>query len=77
MAHKCGFTLKALLGTLKANGFKAIAGGRREGPAFDLWALASKEAMSDEEIRKLAARMLPEGPFVAPSSAARDTAVGR
>jgi hypothetical protein len=39
MAHKCGFTLKALFGTLRANGFKAIAGGRREGPAFDLWAL--------------------------------------
>ncbi len=60
MAHKCGFTLKVLLGTLRGNGFKAVAGARRAGPNFDLWALASKRTMSEEDIRNLAGEMLPK-----------------
>ena len=41
MAHHCGFTLKVLIGTLKTNGFAAVAGKRRP-PAFDLWVVACK-----------------------------------
>lgn len=58
MAHKCGFTLKVLCATLQANGFGAVAGKRRPG-AFDLWVVASKSAMTGEEIRELAGRFLP------------------
>jgi predicted SAM-dependent methyltransferase len=59
MAHHCGFTLKVLLGTLKSNGFQAVAGQRRPA-AFDLWVLASKCAMTDENIRGLAETFLPK-----------------
>jgi hypothetical protein len=41
MAHHCGFTLKALLATLRASGFNMVAGLAR--PKYlDLWAVASK-----------------------------------
>ena len=58
MAHHCGFTLKVLIGTLKSNGFLAVAGKRRPA-AFDLRVCASKQAMSDEQIRELAGKVLP------------------
>ncbi|HYD60224.1 MAG TPA: methyltransferase domain-containing protein [Noviherbaspirillum sp.] len=58
MAHKCGFTLKVLLATLKANGFSAFAGKRRP-VAFDLWAIAGKESMSDAALENLAKTYLP------------------
>mgnify|MGYP001618292739 FL=1 len=58
MAHHCGFTLKVLIGTLKTNGFAAVAGKRRP-PAFDLWVVASKRAMTDEAMRELAGKVLP------------------
>lgn len=58
MAHHCGFTLSALLGTLQGNGFSAVAGLRRP-TGFDLWAVASKAAMTDEEVRALAGEYLP------------------
>lgn len=58
MAHHCGFTLKVLLSTLRANGFKATAGLRRPG-AFDLWVVATKEAMDDDDIKALGKKLLP------------------
>ena len=58
MAHHCGFTLKVLIGTLQSNGFAAVAGKRRAA-AFDLWVVAGKGAMTDEELRGLAGRFLP------------------
>ena len=58
MAHHCGFTLKVLIGTLKANGFRAVAGIRRPA-AFDLWVVATKGAVSDAELRTLAGKVLP------------------
>jgi protein O-GlcNAc transferase len=58
MAHKCGFTLKVLLAALQAQGFQTIAGKRRTA-AFDLWAVASKAALDDDEVRQLAAHHLP------------------
>ncbi len=58
MAHHCGFTLKVLSGTLQSNGFAAVAGKRRP-QAFDLWVVASKQALTDEQIKELAVRVLP------------------
>jgi protein O-GlcNAc transferase len=58
MAHKCGFTLKVLLATLRENGFTSWAGKRRP-LAFDLWAIASKVPLDELQIRDLAARYLP------------------
>lgn len=58
MAHRCGFTLKVLLGTLQAAGFtKAI--GRRRPQAFDLWAVASVAEMDDAKLRELAREFFP------------------
>jgi SAM-dependent methyltransferase len=58
MAHHCGFTEKALSGTLIAGGFKSVISSRRA-PAFALWALASKEASSEPELRDLAMAHFP------------------
>jgi len=58
MAHRCGFTMKALLGTLKAAGFRAIAGKRRT-KAFDLWAVASAEALDKDQLARLVGQWLP------------------
>lgn len=54
MAHRCGFTEKVLSATLQASGFLQIASMKRGSPYFDLWALASKKSISDEELRNLA-----------------------
>lgn len=58
MAHHCGFTLKVLIGTLKANGFFSVVGKRRL-TAFDLWVVATKSSMGEAEIRELAGKVLP------------------
>ncbi len=50
MAHRCGFTQKVLRGTLQALGFKSVATMARGYPYFDLWAIACKEALSDEAL---------------------------
>ena len=55
MSHRCGFTQKVLTGTLQASGFKSVASMARGYPYFDLWAVASKEALSEEQIKVLAA----------------------
>ena len=54
MAHRCGFTQSVLAATLKASGFASVASMRRSGPNFDLWALASKCARSEDEMKQLA-----------------------
>jgi predicted SAM-dependent methyltransferase len=54
MAHRCGFTQKVLRGTLQAAGFKSVATLSRGYPYFDLWAVASKQAISEEQMRSLA-----------------------
>ena len=58
MAHKCGFTLKSLTAALQASGFQTIAGKRRI-QGLDLWVVASKVAMGEAQMRKLAGRVLP------------------
>ncbi|MFZ2124787.1 class I SAM-dependent methyltransferase [Rhodoferax sp.] len=58
MAHRCGFTQKLLVGTLQAAGFAAVASKVR--PAnFDLWALASKSARNEVDMRALASAHFP------------------
>lgn len=59
MAHRCGFTLKVLLGTLKVGGFGSMAGKRRQAPAFDLWAAATRTATDPETLKRLAAAHFP------------------
>ena len=54
MAHRCGFTERVLTGTLKTAGFASVASIKRGAPFFDLWALASKTPLSEEEIKSMA-----------------------
>ena len=54
MAHRCGFTQKVLTATLKACGFKSVASKSRGYPHFDLWAVASKQELTKEQIKALA-----------------------
>ena len=56
MAHRCGFTQKVLVGTLRAAGFQMVASKRREHPAYDLWAVATKSPMSEEDLLSLASK---------------------
>ena len=58
MAHRCGFTLQVLADTLQACGFARSAGTARS-ETFDLWMVASKAALSDDDIRALAVLHLP------------------
>ena len=61
MAHRCGFTRKVLHATLQAAGFAAVATlARARAPFFDLWALASKSARTDDQMRELAAQHFPQ-----------------
>jgi ubiquinone/menaquinone biosynthesis C-methylase UbiE len=60
MAHRCGFTKKVLTGTLQSCGFQAVATlARGRAPFFDLWAVASKSARSETQMRELARLHLP------------------
>jgi hypothetical protein len=58
MAHRCGFTQKVLVATLKAAGFASIASARRPA-AFDLWVLASKLKLENETLQQLALSHFP------------------
>ena len=59
MAHRCGFTNKVLIGTLRRGGFASVAAASRGHPCFDLWAVASKSELSHEDLRKLAGEHFP------------------
>jgi predicted SAM-dependent methyltransferase len=58
MAHRCGFTKKVLVQTLRAAGFASVAAMVRV-KSFDLWAVASKSLRSREEMQALAREHLP------------------
>lgn len=61
MAHRCGFTQKVLHGVMLAAGFKRVATiARGYHPYFDLWAIATKNDGSDEELRLLASQHFPQ-----------------
>jgi predicted SAM-dependent methyltransferase len=55
MAHRCGFTQKVLTATLQLAGFAAVGCSQRGHPCYDLYAVATKAAMSDLDLRTLAA----------------------
>jgi hypothetical protein len=60
MAHRCGFTQRVLDGTLRSCGFQAVATtARGHAPYFDLFALASKSARSEEQMRQMAVLHFP------------------
>jgi len=60
MAHRCGFTKRVLDGTLRASGFQTVASmARGYAPFFDLFALASKSARTEAQIRALAQLHFP------------------
>ena len=52
MSHRCGFTKKTLTADLQAAGF-AVVGVIDRPEHFDLWAIASKKAMTQEEFIEL------------------------
>ncbi len=54
MAHRCGFTQKVLTATLQASGFKSVATTARGYPYFDLWAVASKKEISEDQMKAIA-----------------------
>ena len=58
MAHRCGFTETVLRGTLGAHGFASVATMRRPA-AYDLWAIASIPALSEERLRDIAQSHFP------------------
>ena len=58
MAHRCGFTRKTLAHTLQLAGFKSVATLVRP-KAFDLWACASKSALTEAEMKALAQLHFP------------------
>jgi len=59
MAHKCGFTLKVLMGTLRAASFVKVAGLKRGHPFYDLWVVASKANVEEKQLRNLALSHFP------------------
>jgi hypothetical protein len=60
MSHRCGFTKKVLIATLRSAGFQSIAAMARPN-CFDLWALASKSPMNEADLLELAKDHFPAG----------------
>ena len=58
MSHRSGVTQKTLIGTFKHFDFKSVAGSRREA-YFDLFCLASKKELAEEELIGLAKSHFP------------------
>lgn len=61
MAHRCGFTERVLVGTLRAHGFASVASRRRGHPFYDLWAAATVAPRDEIHLRALAADHIPAG----------------
>jgi len=59
MSHRCGFTEKVLIGTLRSCGFKTVASKRRAHPYYDLYAVATKADMQETDLRALAVQHIP------------------
>jgi ubiquinone/menaquinone biosynthesis C-methylase UbiE len=58
MAHRCGFTQRSLSNSLKQSGYASVAALRRA-KSFDLWAIASKNKRTEDEMRLLAKEHFP------------------
>jgi SAM-dependent methyltransferase len=59
MAHRCGFTEKVLIGTLRSSGFSIVASRKRAHPHYDLYAVATKGSMTEADVRALAGAHFP------------------
>ncbi|MDA8920718.1 class I SAM-dependent methyltransferase [Gammaproteobacteria bacterium] len=59
MSHRSGFTQKTLSGTFRNAGFKSVAVARREAQ-FDLFCLASKKELAENELITLAKQHFPQ-----------------
>jgi len=59
MSHRCGFTQKVLVATFQGAGFKKMASTERNHPYYDLWIVAAKEDLKDEELFELAQLHFP------------------
>lgn len=59
MAHRCGFTQNVLIATLREAGFARVVSGARPHPHYDLWAVATKAELNEDELRKIALPHLP------------------
>lgn len=60
MAHRCGFTEKVLISTLRGLGFSTVISTRRVAPFYDLFAVATKMLKSEVEMHALAAEHFPK-----------------
>jgi predicted SAM-dependent methyltransferase len=58
MAHRSGFTLSSLMAAVQAAGFPSCLAVRRES-AYDLWIFASKQVLSEAELRIYSRDFLP------------------
>ena len=58
MAHHTGFTLRTLVDSVRAAGFRSVA-GRSRNTFFDLWIVASKVLLQEDEITRLSETYLP------------------
>ncbi|MGZ4957167.1 MAG: class I SAM-dependent methyltransferase [Methylobacter sp.] len=59
MAHHTGFTLRTLVETVRDAGFRSVAGRRRD-TSFDLWVVAAKQHLPEQEIQALMDIYLPQ-----------------
>lgn len=59
MAHRCGFTKKVLSGAMIGSGFSRTITMQRRAPFFELWAVGTKIAMEEAELRELAQLHFP------------------
>jgi SAM-dependent methyltransferase len=58
MAHRCGFTRRTLMQSLRDAGFPSF-GAMQRAARFDLWGLASNRRLSDDEMLALVRAHLP------------------
>jgi hypothetical protein len=54
MAHRCGFTERGAVWNSAIFRLQRVASMKRGAPYFDLWALATKADLNEEELLQLA-----------------------
>lgn len=59
MAHRCGFTRRVLSDVMEQSGFARVATLARAHPSFDLWCVATRQALDDEALSNLARQHFP------------------
>ena len=59
MAHKSGFTEKTLTQAFLSAGFAKVATAARSAPFYDLWIIATKSKVTDDDLRRTAELHFP------------------